>query len=132
MAGFLLGSLLVAAVFTLLLRDAPMPAAPVAPVAPVEQADVDTRSEVAPPPVVVEQQPLWSPFRSQWAADGFARRLALATDVPVEVVNAAPGVYQVVFGYRDSNERRAWIRQIESVTGLELELEPEPEPELAP
>jgi len=129
MAGFLLGSLLVAAVFTLLLRDAPMPAAPVA---PVEQADVDTRSEVAPPPVVVEQQPLWSPFRSQWAADGFARRLALATDVPVEVVNAAPGVYQVVFGYRDSNERRAWIRQIESVTGLELELEPEPEPELAP
>jgi hypothetical protein len=64
---------------------------------------------------------VWSPFHSEWAAQGFARRLTLATDVPVEVVNEAPGNYQVVFSYRDENERQALVRRIEDVTGLELE-----------
>jgi hypothetical protein len=66
---------------------------------------------------------VWTPFRSQWAAEGFARRLTLATDVPVEVVNTAPGNYQVVFRYRNEGERQTRVRQIETVTGLELELE---------
>ena len=69
----------------------------------------------------VSLQALWSPFRSQWAAQGFARRLALATEVPVEVVNESPGVYQVVFRYRDAAERRSQLQRIESITGLELE-----------
>ncbi len=64
---------------------------------------------------------VWSPFRSQWAAEGFARRLTVATDVPVEVINTAPGNYQVVFRYRDEGERQTRVRQIETVTGLELE-----------
>ena len=64
---------------------------------------------------------VWTPFRSQWAAEGFARRLTLATDVPVEVVNETSGDYQVVFRYRDEAERQTMIRQIETVTGLELE-----------
>ena len=64
---------------------------------------------------------VWSPFRSQWAAQGFARRLMQATDVPVEVVNEGPGNFQVVFSYRDDGERLARIKRIESVTGLELE-----------
>jgi len=64
---------------------------------------------------------VWSPFRSEWAAAGFARRLALATDVPVEVVNEGPGNYQVVFSYRDDGERQAMIEHIETVTGLDLE-----------
>jgi hypothetical protein len=64
---------------------------------------------------------VWSPFRSEWAANGFARRLALATDVPVEVVNEGPGNYQVVFSYRDDGERQALVERIETVTGLELE-----------
>lgn len=64
---------------------------------------------------------VWSPFHSQWAAQGFARRLTLATDVPVEVVNEGPGNYQVVFSYRDDDERQVMVRQIEAVTGLELE-----------
>ena len=64
---------------------------------------------------------VWSPFHSKWAAQGFARRLTLATEVPVEVVNEGPGNYQVVFSYRDDVERQAMVRQIEAVTGLELE-----------
>jgi hypothetical protein len=69
----------------------------------------------------LSRYPVWTPFRSQWAAAGFARRLTLATDVPVEVVNAAAGDYRVVFSYRDEGERQTRIRQIETVTGLELE-----------
>lgn len=69
----------------------------------------------------VSRYQVWSPFRSEWAAQGFARRLALATDVPMEVVNEAPGNYQVVFNYRDDGERQTLVRHIETVTGLELE-----------
>jgi len=69
----------------------------------------------------VSRYQVWSPFRSEWAAQGFARRLALATDVPMEVVNEAPGSYQVVFNYRDAGERQTLVQHIESVTGLELE-----------
>ena len=65
--------------------------------------------------------PVWTPFRSHWAAEGFARRLTLATDVPVEVINETPGHYQVVFRYRDEGERQTMVEQIEAVTGLELE-----------
>lgn len=64
---------------------------------------------------------VWSPFRSKWAAEGFARRLTVATEVPVEVVDTGPGNYQVVFSYRDDDERQAMVERIETVTGLELE-----------
>ncbi len=64
---------------------------------------------------------VWTPFRSEWAAQGFARRLTQATAVPVEVISAGPGNYQVVFSYRDDAERQAMVAQIEDVTGLELE-----------
>jgi len=64
---------------------------------------------------------VWSPFKSAWAAQGFARRLTLATDVPVEVRDEGSGNFQVVFSYRDDSERQAMVRQIETVTGLELE-----------
>ena len=64
---------------------------------------------------------VWSPFRSEWAAKGFARRLTLATEVPVEVINEGAENYQVIFSYRDDSERQAMVTQIENVTGLELE-----------
>jgi hypothetical protein len=64
---------------------------------------------------------VWSPFRSKWAAEGFARRLTVATEVAVEVVDTGPGNYQVVFSYRDDDERQAMVERIETVTGLELE-----------
>ena len=65
--------------------------------------------------------PVWTPFHSKWAAQGFAQRLTRATDVPVEVINEQPGNYQVVFSYRDDGERQAMVEKIETVTGLELE-----------
>lgn len=64
---------------------------------------------------------VWSPFRSAWAAEGFAQRLTEATGVPVEVITAGPGNYQVMFRYRDDGERLAMVERIETVTGLELE-----------
>jgi hypothetical protein len=63
----------------------------------------------------------WSPFRSVWAAEGFARRLTSATRVPVEVVDAGPGEYRVAFSYQDDSERLARINRIETITGLKLE-----------
>jgi hypothetical protein len=63
----------------------------------------------------------WSPFRSAWAAAGFAGRLSAATDVPVEVVESVPGTYRVGFRYHDEAERRARVDLIEAITGLELE-----------
>jgi hypothetical protein len=174
--GFLLGCLLILAVFALLLtnyhpasdspsRQAAAPPVPETATAPlrgpavqaVGNKDADDEFEMgdAPAPIVVGTAPgarqldltpqtwnqatehyaatergetadmslqaLWSPFRSQWAAQGFARRLALATGVSVEVVNESPGVYQVVFRYRDAAERRSHLQRIESITGLELE-----------
>jgi hypothetical protein len=79
--------------------------------------ETDNRNDTT----AVSRYQVWSPFRSEWAANGFARRLALATDVPVEVVNESPGNYQVVFSYRDDGERQALVERIETVTGLELE-----------
>lgn len=63
----------------------------------------------------------WSPFRSEWAAQGFAGQLSLATDVPVEVVNEGPGKYRVGFSYQDETQRQALVSRIETITGLELE-----------
>jgi hypothetical protein len=62
----------------------------------------------------------WSPFRSVWAAEGFARRLTSATRVPVEVVDTGPGKYRVAFRYQDDAERLARINRIETITGLKL------------
>jgi hypothetical protein len=63
----------------------------------------------------------WSPFRSEWAARGFAGRLTSATQVPVEVINAGPGEYRAAFSYQDETERLARIERIETITGLKLE-----------
>jgi hypothetical protein len=63
----------------------------------------------------------WSPFRSEWSAQGFAMRLSSATRVPVEVVAAGTGRYRVAFSYQDETERLAHIERIETITGLQLE-----------
>jgi hypothetical protein len=83
----------------------------------MQQHETSSQNEAA----AMSRYRVWSPFRSEWAANGFARRLVLATDVPVEVVNESPGNYQVVFSYRDDGERQALVERIETVTGLELE-----------
>lgn len=142
--GFLLGAVLMLALFLLALDaglsptlvkevisssvDTPVNITEPVPAeaAPVEQAidsaalpvaDTTDRNDAT----TVSRYLVWSPFRSEWAAQGFAQRLTLATEVPVEVVNAGPGNYQVVFSYRDDAERQAQVERIETVTGLELE-----------
>jgi hypothetical protein len=69
----------------------------------------------------VSLYPVWSPFHSERAARGFARRLAVATGVPVEVVSDGPANYQVTLSYRDDDERQAMVERIKTVTGIELE-----------
>ncbi|MGB5259837.1 MAG: hypothetical protein WBO34_04865 [Gammaproteobacteria bacterium] len=63
----------------------------------------------------------WSPFRSEWAAKGFARRLTNATQIPIEIVEAGSGQYRVSFDYRDEVQRQEHVERIESITGLQLE-----------
>lgn len=63
----------------------------------------------------------WSPFRSKWAAEGFARRLTNSTQIPIEVISAGKGNFRVAFNYRDESERSAHIERIETITGLQLE-----------
>jgi len=70
---------------------------------------------------VVARHLFWSPFRSEWAARGFATRLTAATAVPVLVVEEGRGKYRVGFDYQDETERLARVAQIETITGLELE-----------
>jgi hypothetical protein len=63
----------------------------------------------------------WRPFRSEWAANGFARRLTNATQIPIEVVEAGSGKYRVSFDYRNESQRLEHVERIESITGLQLE-----------
>lgn len=63
----------------------------------------------------------WSPFRSEWAAKGFARRLTNATQIPIEIVEAGSGQYRVSFDYVDETQRLEHVERIESITGLQLE-----------
>ena len=70
---------------------------------------------------IVQTHLFWSPFRSAWAAKGFARRLTNTTQIPIEVINAGPGNYRAAFNYRDETERLEHIERIEAITGLQLE-----------
>ena len=86
------------------------------------QGELAIDDEPAPEPVAEESwYAFWSPFRSEWSAQGFARRLRSATRVPVEVVAAGSGQYRVAFSYQDETERLAHIERIETITGLRLE-----------
>jgi hypothetical protein len=91
----------------------PLSAFPAPPVEPPETEALASSTEAS--------HRFWSPFRSEWAARGFAGRLTSATQVPVEVIEAGPGKYRVAFRYQDETERLARIQRIETVTGLKLE-----------
>jgi hypothetical protein len=92
---------------------------------PAQQLDIQAAAPVTASDRGDRSEPgsflFWSPFRSVWAAEGFARRLTSATQVPVEVVDAGPGKYRVAFSYQDDTERLARINRIETITGLKLE-----------
>lgn len=67
----------------------------------------------------------WSPFRTEYAASGFAERLTHLTGLNFTVIKEGPGEYQVAFAYADEVERSAGLAMIETETGLRLRpLEP--------
>ena len=82
---------------------------------------VDNETNNVSPVTPVLHYPVWGPFNSEWAAQGFAQRLTLATGVPIKVVSEDSGDYLVVFNYRDDAERQAIVHRIVTVIGLELE-----------
>ena len=62
-------------------------------------------------------QEVWTPFRSQMSAQGFARRLTGKLNYPFSVNREGPGRYQVSFAYASEFERRDLLEQVASVTG---------------
>lgn len=65
-------------------------------------------------------QPVWVPFHSEMSASGFADRLSESLDHPFRVERRGPGRYQVVFAYRDEEQRREVLSEAATVTGLPL------------
>jgi hypothetical protein len=63
----------------------------------------------------------WSPFRREWAANGFARRLTDATQINIDVIEVKRGSYRAAFNYQDESQRLEHMDRIESITGLQLE-----------
>lgn len=62
----------------------------------------------------------WSPFRSEWAAKGFARRLSNATQIPIKVIRENASRHRVFFHYNNEEQRLQYIERIEFITGLQL------------
>lgn len=67
-----------------------------------------------------QQTLFWQPFRSQYAAGGFAARLQRATGVDVEVVQLAPGDVRVALRHQDEEQKQLLVARIESITGLDI------------
>ena len=66
---------------------------------------------------------LWSPFRSELSAHGFADRLERLTGMDLQVTRVGPGRYQVAFRYLDDVERQSKLAEIAAMTGLRLRKE---------
>ncbi len=75
---------------------------------------------------IIHTATFWKPFRSQYSASGFARRISNATGIQTQVRPADKHQYQVVFDYLDEHDRAAKISLIESTTGLKLDAAPTP------
>ena len=74
----------------------------------------------APPGPATRRTLFWQPFRSQYAARGFAGRISRATGVDVQVVQLAPGEVRVALPHTDEAERDALIARIETIAGLQI------------
>lgn len=80
-------------------------------------------TEIAREPEVQQQthwQGFWNRFHSEISARGFAERLGRLTGHEYRVQESGPGVYEVVFPYRDPAERQARLERIEAATGFRL------------
>lgn len=90
------------------------------PTAPDGQDSTDTSEiEASLDPGSLEAV-FWEPFHSRYSASGFARRMTVATGIPVHVLPGDKHQYRVAFNYLDEEDRATKISIIESITGLEL------------
>lgn len=62
----------------------------------------------------------WSPFRSEFAANGFMTQLQRTTGLDYRVVKQKPGVYEVAFAYTDDADAEQKLAQISQATGLDV------------
>ena len=62
----------------------------------------------------------WSPFRSEFAANGFVSQLQKTTGLDYRVVKQDIGVYEVAFAYSDDDDVEAKLALIAAATGLDL------------
>ena len=63
------------------------------------------------------RQAVWTPFRSEASARGFAGRLSTALEHPFEVERLAPHTYVVTFDYRSESQRSALEAEVNAFTG---------------
>ncbi len=106
---------------------------------PVPEPTAEAESESAPgpeplpepelpPPPEPEARPqsadnwyaFWSPFRSEFAANGFVSQLQKTTGLDYRVVKQDIGVYEVAFAYSDDADIEAKLALIATATGLDL------------
>ena len=62
----------------------------------------------------------WRPFRSEWSASGFRRRLEQVTSLDYRVVEVDGGQYEVMFAFDEDADRLRSLAEIEAATGLAL------------
>ena len=63
------------------------------------------------------RQTVWTPFRSEASARGFAGRLSTALEHPFDVERLAPHTYVVTFDYRSESQRSALEAEVNAFTG---------------
>lgn len=94
---------------------------------PIPEAPLDTPLDIADTPHP-ESRPaiiaaplnytIWSPFRSEISASGFANNLSTQLDRAFRVVRRAPGHYEVVFDYLSDTELVEVLDAVEKITGV--------------
>lgn len=87
------------------------------------QSDVEILDRVDNDPATVastQWYAFWSPFRSEFAANGFVNQLQRTTGLDYRVVKQKPGVYEVAFAYTDDSDVEQKLAQISAATGLDL------------
>ncbi len=73
---------------------------------PIELAEPESGSAV-----------VWTAFRSEASATGFARHLTTSVSHPFSVNRLGPGNYQVTYTYTDAAEATRLAEQIAVITG---------------
>ena len=89
------------------------------------EPEPEMQAEPEPPPLPEAPKAdnwyaFWSPFRSEFAANGFVSQLQRTTGLDYRVVKQDIGVYEVAFAYSDDADIEHKLALIAEATGLEL------------